>query len=166
MVKRWRVVAGLVIVGTAVLVTGTALADIPDGGVFHACVKDKHDADGELALRIIDTDARSTCRRDETLVSWNQTGPAGQVGPAGAAGAPRTRWSRRPSWSSWCARTGWTDWTRPPGRAASIRRRWQQRLRESQFPGHFRRRVSRCHGGAPEPGTRHLRVAGQAALSQ
>ena len=76
MMKRWRIVAGSAVVGAALLVSGTALADIPDAGVFHACVRDnKHDADLERMLRIIDTDAGGVCHRDEKLVSWNQARP-------------------------------------------------------------------------------------------
>jgi hypothetical protein len=67
------------------LVARVALADIPDGGVFNACVnKDP----GERAVRLIDVDAREQCRRDEQAVSWNQTGPQGPAGAQGAAGPP------------------------------------------------------------------------------
>jgi len=79
------VVAGA-LAGT-VVISGVALADLPDAGIFHACVADRRgDADDERALRLIDTSSGGHCRRDETAVTWNATGPAGPAGPAGAPG--------------------------------------------------------------------------------
>jgi len=59
---------------------GIAYATIPDSsGVIHACFLNQ-----EGQLRVIDTGA--TCRRNETPLSWNQTGSQGQQGPPGPAG--------------------------------------------------------------------------------
>jgi type VI protein secretion system component Hcp len=56
-----------------------AYAALQDGsGVIHACV------DGKGATRIIDV-AVDACKKGETAISWNQTGPQG---PAGASGTP------------------------------------------------------------------------------
>jgi len=56
-----------------------AYAALQDGkGVIHACV------DGKGATRIIDVSV-DACRKGETAISWNQTGPQG---PAGANGTP------------------------------------------------------------------------------
>ena len=51
------------------------------------CVKGKHDADDERVLRLIDTDARQTCRKNAVQVSWNQSGTAGPPGAPGAGGS-------------------------------------------------------------------------------
>ena len=83
----WIVVT-CVAAGSA-LISGVALADVPDSGVFHACVTDKH-GDDEQLLRIIDTSIGGSCRQNESPVSWNASGPAGPAGaqgPAGPAGA-------------------------------------------------------------------------------
>jgi hypothetical protein len=80
---RWLVIA-CVAAGPA-LVSGVAAADIPDGGIFHACVKDKS-SDDEQVLRLVDTSAGGSCRKNESLVSWNAAGPAGPAGPQGPAG--------------------------------------------------------------------------------
>ena len=56
-----------------------AYAALQDGkGVIHACV------DGKGATRIIDVSV-DACKKGETAISWNQTGPQG---PAGANGEP------------------------------------------------------------------------------
>jgi hypothetical protein len=67
--RRWAVLsaatAGIVIAGT-----GVAFATVPDSaGVFHGCY-DKHSGE----LRLIDPVAGQHCKKDETAVSWNQTG--------------------------------------------------------------------------------------------
>jgi hypothetical protein len=79
--RRWAVLsaatAAIMIAGT-----GVALATVPDGtGVFHGCYA-KHGGE----LRIIDPSAGQQCKKDETAVSWNQTGPAGPQGAAGPQG--------------------------------------------------------------------------------
>jgi hypothetical protein len=68
----------------ATVFSSIALADIPDSGVFHGCVK-KHD-DDERVLRVIDASDGQTYRRNEAAVSWNATGPTGPAGPAGPQG--------------------------------------------------------------------------------
>lgn len=82
MVKRQG--AWIIASGAAVLVLGTggvALAagqSIPDSnGVIHGCYTHPRGN-----LRVINSSV-TTCRRDETSLNWNQTGPAG---PAGATG--------------------------------------------------------------------------------
>ena len=50
-------------------------------GVIHACV------DGKGAVRIIDTSV-DACKKNETAISWNQTGPQGPAGVPGTNGAP------------------------------------------------------------------------------
>jgi hypothetical protein len=67
------------------LVSGVAIADIPDNGVLHGCVKGKG-GDDEQTLRLIDTSGGANCRKNETMVTWNAAGPAGPAGPAGAQG--------------------------------------------------------------------------------
>lgn len=65
-----------------VVVTGIAMASIPDAnGVIHGCYDTKH---GDL--RVVDMEAGQTCDQNETLLSWNQTGPQGPAGPQGAQG--------------------------------------------------------------------------------
>lgn len=60
---------------------GIAFADgaIPDAnGVIHGCYQNQAGL-----LRIVFS---TTCRHDETAISWNQTGPQGPAGPQGATG--------------------------------------------------------------------------------
>jgi hypothetical protein len=91
--KRFRnaLVVGLVLSST-LLVGGIAQAEglmmqVPGAdGVIHACFED----DGGK-LRVIDPQLGITCKREETPLQWNQTGPQGPKGDAGApgpAGAP------------------------------------------------------------------------------
>ena len=55
-------------------------AAIPDSsGVIHGCYRN-HDG----SLRVVDNP--TTCKHNETAVSWNQTGPQGPQGPVGAPG--------------------------------------------------------------------------------
>lgn len=64
-------------------VVGVAAAAIPAAdGTFTACVK----SDG--TLRLIDAEARATCKANERTVTWSQTGPAGPRGPEGPQGPP------------------------------------------------------------------------------
>ena len=56
-------------------------ASIPGAdGVIHGCFKKSGGT-----LRVIDMSV-TTCGRDETLLSWNQTGPQGPQGPQGVPG--------------------------------------------------------------------------------
>ena len=82
--RRWVAVVGAA--AGFLIISGAALADIPDAGVFHACLPDKKNVDAERTVRLIDTSAGATCRKNETPVSWNAVGPAGPRGPAGPAG--------------------------------------------------------------------------------
>jgi hypothetical protein len=69
------VAALLSVVGAAVAAT----AAIPDAnGVIHGCRNTKTGV-----LRVIDTDARQTCGKDEVELNWNQTGPQGPAGVSG-----------------------------------------------------------------------------------
>jgi hypothetical protein len=83
---RIRSLALIGAVAGTVLVSGVAVADIPDAGVFHACVDNRRDADSERVLRLIDTSKGGSCRKDEVALSWNAVGPAGPAGPAGPQG--------------------------------------------------------------------------------
>lgn len=62
----------------AALVVG---ADEPT--TFHACLHNN----GSLNNVVKSPAAPPTCGRNETPISWNQSGPAGPAGPAGATGA-------------------------------------------------------------------------------
>lgn len=64
---------------------GIAFADIPQGGVVTACYSKSNGS-----IRVIDA-ATTTCKPNETTLSWGtvgQQGPTGPTGPAGPAGAP------------------------------------------------------------------------------
>jgi hypothetical protein len=68
------VAALLAVIAAAVAAT----AAIPDAnGVIHACRNTKTGV-----LRVIDTDKGQTCSKNETALTWNQTGPQGPAGPA------------------------------------------------------------------------------------
>ena len=82
-----RISVILVSVGINAAAFGIAHATIPDGnGVIHACYLN---SDGRL--RVVNDP--TSCKRDETALSWSQTGPQGPqgpVGPPGPQGAPGT----------------------------------------------------------------------------
>lgn len=84
--RRVRIV--LAGVTGAVLLAGigaAAYAALQDSkGVIHACV------DSKGATRIIDV-AVDACRKNETAISWNQTGPQGPAGAMGVPGAQGTQ---------------------------------------------------------------------------
>ena len=71
-------------VGLAVGASGIAYAAIPSdpGGEITGCYANRN---GDV--RIIDPQTGETCTKTETLIKWNQTGPAGPAGPAGSQGA-------------------------------------------------------------------------------
>jgi hypothetical protein len=70
----------LVSAGVGAVAFAMAHAAIPDGsGVIHGCYRN-HDG----SLRVVDDP--TTCKHDETALSWNQTGPQGPQGPVGAPG--------------------------------------------------------------------------------
>src|SRR5437764_1779357 len=67
----------------AALVLGVLVsrASIPDPkGVYTGCILPS----GQL--RVIDTAESPTCRNNETLITWNHTGPVGPQGPMGLQG--------------------------------------------------------------------------------
>lgn len=74
-----------VIVGVTVASgVGIAFGAIPDsGGAIHGCYLSNG------TLRVVDTAAG--CKSNETVLSWNQAGPAGQQGPTGSKGATGAR---------------------------------------------------------------------------
>lgn len=73
----------VVLLGTAIsLMSIIAYAAIPDSnGVIHGCYKTSNGS-----LRVIDSPAVQCDPRNETAISWNQTGPQGPQGPAGPQG--------------------------------------------------------------------------------
>lgn len=79
-------VIGLLLVAV-VWAVRVAYAAIPDaGGVIHACYDP-----GNRTLRVIDTESGEACRPQDRALSWNQTGPQGQVGPRGPSDGYVTR---------------------------------------------------------------------------
>jgi hypothetical protein len=59
-------------------------AAIPDSsGVVHGCVQPSGN------LRVVDS-TTSACKKKETPLNWNQTGPQGPPGPKGDTGSPGT----------------------------------------------------------------------------
>jgi hypothetical protein len=98
--KRVRRVALALTAVVVVAVAGGvtyAVAQIGGGGVINGCYKsgsrgDDDDDDrghrrGSGQLRVIDP-ATERCRRGETPISWNQTGPQGTKGDKGDPGPP------------------------------------------------------------------------------
>jgi len=86
--RRWA--RALAVVGAAVVVTGTATAvqaAIPDtGGQIHGCYQSNGaGATNGTPLNIIDT-SQASCGRNQTAITWNQTGPQGPQGAVGPAG--------------------------------------------------------------------------------
>lgn len=89
---RFRHSPALAVLVTALVVTlgGAAYATIPDSaGVIHGCYKIGGEGfDSQRgSLRVIDTDSGQSCRKHETALTWNQTGPQGPAGPQGNTGA-------------------------------------------------------------------------------
>lgn len=73
----------MAIVALVAAVGGFAVASIPSGnGTIHACYQKEN---GQL--RVIDKDAKQSCRPSEVALTFNQKGPAGPTGPAGPRGA-------------------------------------------------------------------------------
>lgn len=70
----------LVSAGISAVAFAIAHATIPDGnGVIHGCYRNS-----EGNLRVVNDP--TSCRHDETALSWSQTGPQGPQGPIGAPG--------------------------------------------------------------------------------
>ena len=73
-----------IMIGAIFVLAMIAYASIPDsGGVYYGCFKKSGGS-----LRVIDRSV-TNCTKDETLISWNQTGPqgpAGLMGPQGPQG--------------------------------------------------------------------------------
>lgn len=91
-----------VFVGLAVAAVaggGIAWAAIPDsGGTIHGCYQRESGL-----LRVVDTSASrrpfSSCTRNETALTWSQTGPQGPAGDAGPAGPAGPQGDPGPAWT-------------------------------------------------------------------
>jgi hypothetical protein len=80
-------------------VVSAVQAAIPDSsGVIHGC----YPPSGKL--RVIDN-ATAACKRNETRLDWNQTGPTGPAGPAGTQGAKGDTGATEPAGAPGPART-------------------------------------------------------------
>ncbi len=83
-----RKLKALVGLGTGVVLLGAATlawAVIPDGaGVIHACYDSQS---GQVRIFDSENGTPKGCGKNETAISWNQTGPAGPAGADGADGA-------------------------------------------------------------------------------
>jgi hypothetical protein len=80
--RRWLLRGGeAAIGGTALAVSGAGLAGAlsSDGGKIHGCV-----VSTSGYVRIVG--ANDTCKKGETPIDWNITGPTGPAGPTGSAG--------------------------------------------------------------------------------
>src|SRR5262245_4217501 len=79
--RRARIALAVIAAFCLLAGIGAAYAALQDpAGVIHACI------DGKGNTRIIDV-AVESCRKGETPLSWNQTGPQGPAGAPGATGA-------------------------------------------------------------------------------
>jgi len=92
-----RLVLALAVGGSVFGIATVVQASIPDAnGVIHACyhVNGQGQVDGGANLRVIDPASSnkdgSACKKDETALNWNQTGPTGPPGPPGKPGTPGT----------------------------------------------------------------------------
>jgi collagen triple helix repeat protein len=109
-----RLLIALTVGGAIFGIAAAVQADIPDGGVIHACYKQ---VNGQL--RVIDTSQGGTCLASENALSWNQTGPTGATGargatgPTGAKGATGAKGSTGPTGPK--GATGATGPTGPTG---------------------------------------------------
>ena len=71
------------------MIGGIAFAAIPNGGAISGCYRTSGGDDSRAGtLRVIDSAAGQTCRKDERAISWSQTGPPGAVGATGTKGDP------------------------------------------------------------------------------
>src|SRR4051812_40558712 len=75
--------AALLAVGTA---AGAAIAGPVDaGGVIHGCY---YAADKSGTSQVVLQQSGTTCPKNSTAITWNQTGPQGATGAQGPQGAP------------------------------------------------------------------------------
>lgn len=77
-----RLLVALVVGGALFGIATAVQADIPDGGVIHACYQKNN---GQL--RVIDSTAGQACNPAEKSLTWSQVGPTGAKGATGARGA-------------------------------------------------------------------------------
>jgi hypothetical protein len=86
---RSKMLAGSLVLVLAALVVGVAVAAIPSGGVFTACVsksKLSGSTEGTAELTLLDTALKATCPTDTQQVTWGEVGPTGPQGPTGPTG--------------------------------------------------------------------------------
>lgn len=79
--RYFGAVGAVVVLGLSATAVATAAVPDSDTGVITACY-----AAGNGGVRIIDAEAGETCRNSETVLTWNQAGPAGPAGPQGLPG--------------------------------------------------------------------------------
>jgi hypothetical protein len=83
---RWILAGAALGLGLS-LAGNLAYAAIPgSGGVISACVSSEAFR-GQHLLTLLDTAQKATCGQGESLLTWNQVGPAGPQGPKGDPGA-------------------------------------------------------------------------------
>jgi hypothetical protein len=76
--RFWSISAALIVLSTVGVVLTRASIPAPNG-VFYGCY------DNHGAIRVIDI-AVASCKSQETLITWNQSGLQGPAGPQGAPG--------------------------------------------------------------------------------
>ena len=79
--KRSFTVGTLAVLGLLLVanLAASALANGDDSNEIHACY-----GPGNSDLRIVHSS--EDCKKNETYIGWNMTGPAGETGPQGPAG--------------------------------------------------------------------------------
>ena len=81
-----KLAIAVAVIAVSTVAATMALAAIPDSsGVIHGCFRTTGGNGSEGDLRVIDATV-SSCTKQETAISWNQTGPQGPLGPPGPAG--------------------------------------------------------------------------------
>lgn len=77
----WKLV--VLVVGLTAALGGVGFAAIPSSsdGAITGC---RNSSNGHL--RVIDAEAGESCKRNESRLTWNQTGPTGEQGPPGPQG--------------------------------------------------------------------------------
>ncbi len=93
-IRRRLIAAAVAAALVGLAAAGIAYAAIPDGtGVIHGCYANKGGS-----LRVIDTGLGQSCdSKNETSLTWSQTGPSGARGPTGAKGTTGATGAKGPS---------------------------------------------------------------------